>query len=87
MEGSSWESIRLQGACRSRDRWNGERFGSSLNYYTPLEYKAFQDDTHRRYLGVGVAVRMVDKGVLLTKVFPGGPAQKAGLKVGGLFWR
>ena len=25
---------------------------------------------------------MVDKGVLLTKVFSGGPAQKAGLKVG-----
>ena len=21
------------------------------SYYTPLEYKAFQDDTHRRYLG------------------------------------
>ena len=52
------------------------------SYYTPLEYKAFQDDTHRRYLGVGVMIRMVDKGVLLTKVFPGGPAQKAGLKVG-----
>ena len=52
------------------------------NYYTPSEYKAFQDDTHRRYLGVGVMIRKVDKGVLLTKVFPGGPAQKAGLKVG-----
>ena len=52
------------------------------SYYTPLEYKAFQDDTHRRYLGVGVMIRMVDKGVLLTKVFPGGPAQKAGLKLG-----
>ena len=39
------------------------------SYYTS-EYKAFQDDTHRRYLGVGVMIRKVDKGVLLTKVFP-----------------
>jgi carboxyl-terminal processing protease len=52
------------------------------SYYPPLEYKAFQDDTHRRYLGVGVMIRKVDKGVFLTKVFPGGPAEKAGLKVG-----
>ena len=36
------------------------------SYYTPLEYKAFQDDTHRRYLGVQ-CVRMVDKGVCAHK--------------------
>ena len=52
------------------------------SYYPPIEYKAFQDDTHRRYLGVGVMIRKVDKGVLLAKVFPGGPAEKAGLKTG-----
>ena len=52
------------------------------SYYPPVQYKAFQDDTHRRYLGVGVMIRNVEKGVLLTKVFPGGPAEKAGLKVG-----
>ncbi len=52
------------------------------SYYPPVQYKAFQDDTHRRYLGVGVMIRNVEKGVLLTKVFAGGPAEKAGLKVG-----
>lgn len=52
------------------------------SYYPPSEYKAFQDDTHRRYLGVGVMIRKVDKGVLLTKVFAKGPAEEAGLKVG-----
>jgi len=52
------------------------------SYYPPIEYKAFQDDTHRRYLGVGVMIRKVDKGVMLAKIFPGGPAEKAGLKTG-----
>jgi carboxyl-terminal processing protease len=57
------------------------------SYYPPIEYKAFQDDTHRRYLGVGVMIRKVDKGVLLAKVFPGGPAEKAGLKRGEFILR
>ena len=52
------------------------------SYYPPVEYKAFQDNTHRRYVGIGVMIRKVDRGVLLTKIFPHGPAEEAGLKVG-----
>jgi carboxyl-terminal processing protease len=52
------------------------------SYYPPVEYKAFQDNTHRRYVGIGVMIRKVDNGVLLTKIFPSGPAEEAGLKVG-----
>lgn len=52
------------------------------SYYTPVQYQAFQDNTYRRYVGIGVMIRKVDKGVLLTKIFPSGPAEAAGLKVG-----
>lgn len=52
------------------------------SYYSPVQYEAFQDDTHRRYLGIGVMIRKVERGVVLTKVFPGGPAEEAGLEVG-----
>jgi carboxyl-terminal processing protease len=52
------------------------------SYYPPVQYQAFQDNTYRRYVGIGVMIRKVDKGVLLTKIFPSGPAEKAGLEVG-----
>lgn len=52
------------------------------SYYTPKQYSAFQDDTHRRYVGIGVMIRKVEEGVLVTRVFPGGPAEESGLSVG-----
>ena len=27
------------------------------SYYPPVEYKAFQDDTYNRYVGIGVMIR------------------------------
>ena len=52
------------------------------SYYTPKQYTAFKDDTHRRYVGIGVMIRKVEEGVLVTRVFPGGPAEESGLTVG-----
>jgi len=52
------------------------------SYYTPKQYTAFKDDTHRRYVGIGVMIRKVEEGVLVTRVFPGGPAEESGLSVG-----
>ncbi len=52
------------------------------SYYTPKQYASFKDDTHRRYVGIGVMIRKIDDGVLVTRVFPGGPAEEAGLCVG-----
>ena len=52
------------------------------SYYTPAEYKSFNDDTHRRYVGIGVMIRKANHGVLITRVFSEGPAEKAGLIVG-----
>lgn len=52
------------------------------SYYTPKQYSAFKDDTHRRYVGIGVMIRKVEEGVLVTRVFSGGPAEESGLSVG-----
>ena len=52
------------------------------SYYTPSEYKSFNDDTHRRYVGIGIMIRKVVDGVLITRVFSDGPAESSGLIVG-----
>lgn len=52
------------------------------SYYKPSQYASFKDDTHRRYVGIGVMIRKVEDGVLVTRVFTGGPAEDAGLTVG-----
>ena len=52
------------------------------SYYSPKQYSAFKDDTHRRYVGIGVMIRKVDEGVLITRVFSGGPAEESGLSSG-----
>ncbi len=52
------------------------------SYYTPNQYDSFKDDTHRRYVGIGIMIRKVEEGILITRVFPGGPAEEAGLTVG-----
>jgi carboxyl-terminal processing protease len=52
------------------------------SYYTPEQYKAFQEDSHRQYFGIGIMIRKIDRGVLVSKVFENGPAEVAGLEVG-----
>ncbi len=49
------------------------------SYYTPKQYASFKEDTHRRYVGIGVMIRKIDDGVIVTRVFPGGPAEESGL--------
>ena len=52
------------------------------SYYKPDEYSSFKDDTHRRYVGIGVMIRKVEDGVLITRVFENGPAEESGLSMG-----
>ena len=53
-------------------------------YYTPKDYEAFQEDSNRQYFGIGIMIRKIEKGVLISKVFRDGPAEDAGLEVGDL---
>ena len=53
-------------------------------FFDPEEYKVFNDDTHRRYVGIGVMIRKSSNGALITRVFPGSPAEEEGLKIGDI---
>ncbi len=54
------------------------------SFFSPDKYKIFQDGMHRRYVGVGIIIRKFESGILITKVFANGPADKSGLAVGDL---
>ena len=53
-------------------------------YFTPKEAKAFNEDLSGRFEGVGMAVHPTKEGLVITDVFKGAPAQKAGLRPGDL---
>lgn len=60
---------------RSGDRWSA--------FYTPLEYEGFQQTLDGRYVGVGLWVRRSPDGrMVIRRVQPDSPAQRAGLRVG-----
>lgn len=50
-------------------------------YYTKEEYEDLMEDDSGHYVGIGVVVsqNMTTKEVMITRVFGGGPAEKAGL--------
>ena len=52
------------------------------SYYPPPDYKNFQDETKRQYFGIGIGIRKVEKGILITRVFPDGPAGEVGMVAG-----
>ena len=51
-------------------------------YQTPSDYKAFNHPVPDRFSGVGVGVAAAAAGLLVSTVFPGGPASRAGLRDG-----
>jgi carboxyl-terminal processing protease len=51
-------------------------------YLTPQELQQFTELTQGKYSGVGASLEKKDKKLLITAVFDGSPAQKAGLKPG-----
>jgi carboxyl-terminal processing protease len=48
-------------------------------YLSPAEYKRYQDSSHGEFSGVGMEVTEVRAGLRVSRVFPGSPAQKAGI--------
>jgi carboxyl-terminal processing protease len=51
-------------------------------YFSPREYGQFQESLDNAFSGVGTAVRGVQDGLRIQTVYPGSPAEKAGLRVG-----
>ena len=56
-----------------------DRFSS---YFDPKEFRQFQEVTDARFSGVGLGVQRDDRGLMVTKVYDGSPAKKAGLREG-----
>ncbi len=56
-----------------------EELDDHSRYLDADEYAAFKDDTNGNYEGIGVEVRRIPEGVLVSRVLPGGPAERDGL--------
>ncbi len=56
------------------DRWS--------RYLTPQEVKKLKTTRKNSYVGIGVTVGYDEKGLLIQKVSPGGPAETAGIQEG-----
>ena len=52
------------------------------NYFTPKEYKKFNEQQSGEFAGIGVQVTGVKDGLHIVTVYDGSPAKDAGLKVG-----
>ncbi|MBM3665062.1 MAG: hypothetical protein FJW92_04645 [Actinobacteria bacterium] len=61
-------------AAQVGDRWT--------TYFTPKEWAELQRATEGRYSGIGIRVRAIDDALEVREVFPGSPAEKAGLTPG-----
>jgi carboxyl-terminal processing protease len=55
------------------------------DYLDPDEYRVLASDTRGRFGGVGVEIDVRDGWLTVTAVFPNGPAQRAGVRVGDRF--
>lgn len=53
-------------------------------YFTPQEAKSFDEDLSGHFEGVGMSVHPTKQGLVITGVFDGAPAKKAGLLPGDL---
>ncbi|MDB4989467.1 MAG: Carboxyl-terminal protease [Myxococcaceae bacterium] len=55
------------------------------DYLDPEEYRVLASDTRGRFGGVGVEIDVRDGWLTVTAVFPNGPAQRTGVRVGDRF--
>jgi len=54
------------------------------HYFTPAEYRLFQESTSGQFSGVGLTVIERPRGLLVAGVFDGSPADRAGIRPGDL---
>ncbi len=61
--------------------------GDQWSYYlTPEEYREYISSSNNQYSGLGISVRKDEQtgGLFITNVFPGSPAEKAGISAGDI---
>jgi carboxyl-terminal processing protease len=71
----------LQGMVRELRLRHHDRFS---DYFSPESLARFNDEIAGRFSGIGLTVTEVKQGLRIEKVFPGSPAEKAGLESGDL---
>lgn len=69
----------LQGMVRELRKRHRDRF---TEYFSPEALAAFNEQIEGRFSGVGLSVIEVPKGLRVAQVFPGSPAEEAGIEVG-----
>jgi carboxyl-terminal processing protease len=73
------ENGSIEGMIRALRERYGDRFS---HYLDPSSYRRFRDLTSGQFSGVGLGVHGIKRGLEVTKVFPGSPAERAGMKAG-----
>ena len=71
----------LQGMVRELRLRHRDRFS---DYFSPESLARFNDEIAGRFSGIGLTVTEVKQGLRIEKVFPGSPAEQAGLESGDL---
>jgi carboxyl-terminal processing protease len=69
----------LQGMVRGLRQRHGDRF---TEYFSPESLESFNQAIEGRFSGVGLSVVGVKRGLRAVQVFPGSPADKAGIEPG-----
>lgn len=54
------------------------------NYYSESQLESYRISTEGTYNGIGAISKEIEKDITITNIIEGGPAQKAGLKVGDI---
>jgi len=71
----------LQGMVRELRRRHRDRFSE---YFSPEALAHFNEAISGRFSGIGLSVTQAKQGLLVERVFPDSPAQKAGIEQGDL---
>jgi carboxyl-terminal processing protease len=75
IDDSTLQNAGIDGAVsKLRDRFSA--------YLDPRAYRAFMSHQNPHFSGLGLDVRFVQDGLLIARVYPGTPAEKAGIKAG-----
>jgi carboxyl-terminal processing protease len=77
--GTELSNASLQGMVRELRKRHGDRF---TEYFSPESRESFNQAIEGRFSGVGLSVVPVKRGLRAVQVFPGSPADKAGIVPG-----